>query len=284
MFLQVIRTEKNVNYVKNKSYTIDFDNGYGQTFHKYNIYAFCDRVWLSSDFPLKTGWEVLYEIKSLNGSIFEGKFIDSGEDENGYYYLFLDNRTFSYVHEKKERPHIQCGEVEINIILSPDMIEGSDKLLEWFDSNWPSFHEANLRIIERTLESMTIEFYDGFLFDKVVRLIIIDIISESYDKGCIESFNDRWLTNVEFRKVEDNMEVLLFNDYIEHRLPEGFDTSVFDNPEFDINTIEHLYTLKEHKNHGVIVCKSLKISIYVNEEKKKRLEEEHRMFFRGKPE
>ena len=34
------------------------------------------------------------------------------------------------------------------------------------------------------------------------------------------------------------MEVLLFDDYISNVLPEGFDNSVFDNPEFDIDTID----------------------------------------------
>jgi len=134
-----------------------------------------------------------------------------------------------YLHNKEERPRIPCGSAEMNLILAPEMIEGSDELVKDFNESWPSFHEARIRIIETSMKSMVLEFYGGFLADKVVRLFIDDIISQSYDQNCLESFAE--LTSLEFRKAETHMEVLLFNDYTTHRLPEGFNDSVFNDPD-----------------------------------------------------
>lgn len=74
------------------------------------------------------------------------------------------------------------------------------------------------------------------------------------------------------------MEVLLFNDYKTQRLPEGFDDSVFNDPEFDINTIEHLWVIEEYQNHGVISCKNLKMIVSIDEEEKRQEEESFKKF------
>ncbi|WP_242850632.1 hypothetical protein [Clostridium lundense] len=278
MFINIIRTEDNINFIEPKSYSIFTDNDDGTVSVQQNVCAISDRIWIDEEFPFNTGQEYIYKIKLPNNISLEGYIFEKGNDDYGHYILFLNFNASIYLHDNEKRPNIPCGKVEINLILSPDMIEGSDKLIKNFHGTWPSFHEANIRIIEKSTESMTLEFHDGFLFDKVVRLIITGIISESYDKDSIESFNDRCLTNVQFRKVESNMKILLFDDYIIESLPEDFDTSVFDDPEFDTDTIRHLYITEEHKNHGVIVCKSLKIVVTINEDKKKQLEEDYKEF------
>lgn len=278
MFINVLRTEDNINFIEPKSYSIFNDNDDGTISVQQNVYAVSDRIWLDEKFPFSTGREYIYKIKLANNICLEGYIFEKGKDEHGHYILFLNFNASIYIRNNEERPNIPCGKVEIDLILSPDMIEGSDKLIKNFHGNWPSFHEANIRVIEKSTESMTLEFHDGFLFDKVVRLILTDIISESYDKDSIESFNDRCLTSVEFRKVGSNMKVFLFDDYVIQSLPDDFDTSVFDDPEFDIDTIGCLYITEEHKNHGVIVCKNLKIMVTIDEDKKKQLEEDYKEF------
>lgn len=267
MILRIIRVEDNINYIENKSYSVVTDGSNDTALIQNNVYAVCDRAWISEEFSLKYGWEYIYKFKVANDYILEGNIIEKGIDEKGYYVLFLDNKAFMHLQDKKERSHLQCGEIEIDTILSPDMIKGSSKILEAFDKKWPSFHETCLSIVEKTSANMTLKFTEGLLFNKVVELKIKGIVSENYDKDCLESFTNDWLSSVEFRKSGDNMAVFLFHDYKISKLPEGFDTSVFNNPEFDHDILKDLYIVEEYKNHGISICKEIEMMLTIDTEK-----------------
>lgn len=265
IFMQVIRAEDNKSFIQKKSHTIVTDNKDGTGTVRRNIDAVSDRIWLDEEFSGNYGMAYKYKLKFANQLCQEGFVVEKGKDEYGHYLLFLNSNAFMNLHNKEERPHIPCGPAEMSLILAPEMIEGSDELVKGFKGSWPSFHEARIRIIEKSLKSMILEFYGGFLSHRVVRLFIEDIISQSYDQNCLENFEE--LTSLEFRKAETHMEVLLLNDYTTHRLPEGFDNSVFKNdPEFDTNTIE--WVIEEYQNHGVISCEKLKMMVTIDEEQK----------------
>jgi len=274
--MQVKRAGDNMSFLQNKSHTIVNDNKDGTGTVKRNIYAAADRIWLDEEFSCNYGMAYKYKLKFANQLCQEGFVIEKGKDEYGHYILFLNSNAFMYLHKKEERPRIPCGPAEMNLILAPEMIEGSDELVKDFNGSWPSFHEARIRIIEKSMKSMILEFYGGFLSDKVVRLFIDDIISQSYDQNCLESFEQ--LTSLEFRKSETYMKILLFNDYTTHRLPEGFDDSVFDDPEFDLNTIDPLWVIEEYQNHGIISCENLKMMVTIDEEEKRKEEESFKNF------
>ncbi|MDQ7092911.1 hypothetical protein REC12_04855 [Desulfosporosinus sp. PR] len=274
--MQVIRAEDNLAFIQNKSHTIVTANKDGTGTVRRNMEAVSDRIWLEKEFSGNYGMAYKYKLKLANQLCQEGFIVEKGKDEYGHYLLFLNSNAFMYLHNKEGRPRIPCGPVEMNLILAPEMIEGSDELVKGSQGSWPSFHEARIRIIEKSLKSMALEFYGGFLSYRVVRLFIEDIISQSYDQNCLESFVE--LTGLEFRKAETHMEVLLFNDYKTQRLPEDFDDSVFNDPEFDINTIKHLWVTEEYQNHGVISCKNLRIKVSIDEEEKRKEEESFKKF------
>ncbi|EHQ89172.1 hypothetical protein [Desulfosporosinus youngiae] len=274
--MQVTRAEDNLTFIQNKSHTIVTDNKDGTGTVRRNIHAAADRVWLDEEFSGNYGMAYKYKLNFANQPGQEGFVLEKGKDEYGHYLLFLNSNAFMYLHNKEERPRIPCGRAELNLILAPEMIEGSDELVKGFKGSWPSFHEARIRIIEKSPKAMVLEFYGGFLSHRVVRLFIEEIISQSYDQNCLESFAE--LTGLEFRKAETHMEVLLFNDYKTKRLPEGFDDSVFNDPEFDINTIEHLWVIEEYQNHGIISCKNLKMIVSIDEEEKRQEEESFKKF------
>lgn len=277
MHFLINKVEDNRDFLENKNFSIHTKNDNGTTTIQNNILALCDRVWIDKEFIFEMGLEYIYEIKLPDGEIWESKVMEKGNDEYGNYIVIIVPNAMKYAYEGTERPHIPIGQMDINIILSPEMIKGSDKLLEAFGNGWPSFHEAHLTIIEKTDKDMILKFSGGFLDDKVVDVKISGIVNEIYDES-LEYFTGQWLTSVEFRKRGSNFEVRLYNDYYISKSPEGFDTSVFNDPDFDRKSIQGLYTKEEHKNHGVIICNELEISVAIDIERKRQLEEKYRRF------
>lgn len=127
--MQVIRTEDNLSFIQNKSHTIVTDNKDGTGTVRRNIHAAADRIWLDEEFSGNYGMAYKYKLNFANQLGQEGFVVEKGKDEYGHYLLFLNSNALLYLHNKEERPRIPCGTAEMNLILAPEMIEGSDELV-----------------------------------------------------------------------------------------------------------------------------------------------------------
>lgn len=256
------KVEENRDYLENKKDTIENQNEDGTITISKNILAFCYRIWIDNDINFELGFEYLYEIKFSNNNVYDSQIIEKGIGEYGNYMVLAIFDLMKYIPNGKDCPSliIPLGQMEVNIILSPDMIKGSDKLLKAFGNRWPSFHEAELLIVDRTAKDITLRFYGGFLFDKVVDIIVKNIIFEEYDEN-LEYFTRQWLTNVEFRKRDNTFEIRLYNDYCTSSFPEWFDLSNLENPDFNFEILKDVEIVEKFKNHGLIKCNEIEINI-----------------------
>lgn len=139
-----------------------------ESYSKRHIRNLCDRVWLREEFPIEAGWGKRFEFKSKNETFLEGHIIEKGLDEKGHYILFLFDKAGYYQHKKIERPHVTCGSVEFEVILSPEMIEGAERIVEQEGGQWPCFHESMLTIVDKSENDMILRFEEGFLGSPVV--------------------------------------------------------------------------------------------------------------------
>lgn len=221
-----------------------------------NINGLCDRIWLREKFPFDSGWAYHFSFCCDYGLSWEGSVLEKGIDKAGNYILFLSDVP----REETEFLQFPLGTIDVEIVLSPDMIKGSDELVQAFGGMWPSFHETTFVILERKANNMVLRFSDGYLgvANMTVDLKIYDVVSEDYGELSLDYFTEQWLSSLSFRKRDTLMEVLLCNDYIDFRLPEGADTSIFDDPE-QVEDIE--FIKEEHISHGVIKCRQLEITV-----------------------
>lgn len=274
MLINVTRIEENINFIENKRSSIHTLCDDGSVLCVANLLAFADRIWLKEEFPLEIGLEFIYEIHANKGAILQGQIIEKGIDNYGHYIILLLNEAIILYDEKKPRPQIPYGPNEIEVILSPQMIKGSDILLEGFENKWPSFHETELTIIEKTPINITLKFNGGFLFDRIVEITLKDVICEQYD-DTLEFFTKQELSEIKLRKTGEDFEFKLFYDYRASRLPEDFDKSILGDPNFDVRLLDEISITEEYKIHGVIKCKVIEMNVLLDEEKKRQLEQEN---------
>lgn len=280
MFLNVIKAEDNRKYVECKDYTIFINNDDGTVSPRKNFLAMADRLWVEEEVICNIGGDCIYEIMTKFGTVTEGKILEQGVDEHGNYIVFLNFSSFDYIFNNKRRPNLLIGRMELNLVLSTNMIPGSEDLVNHFKGSWPSFHEAMPEIVERTAESIAIRFSGGFLGYIVVDMKVTNIANEKCDNGFMDSLGRHGLTDLDIRKAGDNFELRLYNDYVLSTLPEDFDRSVFEDPEFDIDTIKDEYIVEEHTNHWFITCEKIEIKVSIDDDKKRQQDEEYEEFLR----
>lgn len=275
MLIHINKVEDNINYIENKDSTIFIETDDGLTMAMNNIYALCYRIWIDNELPFDIGLNITYDISSSQGAALEGYIVDKGNDEDGQYIVFLNEYNNSSINQRS-KPYL--GENRIRVIHSPDMFKGAHKMIEEFNNRWPSFHDAFMTIIEKTSSKIILEFSEGYLGDKIIRVVLDGIVYEEYDEN-LEYFADQMLTGVDYVKGEDNYEFKLFNDYQSHILPEGIE--LFDLRDIDSSLIDDIYIVEDHKNHGIIKCKYIEFKTRVDEIKRLELEEMFKKFKEG---
>lgn len=280
MFINVIRAEDNRHHIENKDYTKYTNNDDGTVSVDSNFHAMADRLWVREAILCRTGRNCIYEIKTESGIISEGWILEQGVDACGNYIVLFNFDTYSSILHNEERPNFPDGAIEINLTFSPDMISGGEELINSCNGHWPSFHEAMPKIVESSSESMLIRFAGGFLGYTVVDVKLTNIIDEKCDDGFIDNLGGHGLTSLEIRKSGEAIELKLYNDYITQRLPDDFDQSVFDDPDFDFDTIEDKYIEEEHISHWFITCEEIEMTVTIDEEAKRQYEERHEKFLR----
>lgn len=278
MFINVIKAEDNINYVECKDYTVFISNDDGTVSPINNFLAMADRLWVEEAVVCSIGENCIYEIKTESGVATEGKIIEKGEDDKGNYIVILNFSALDHISMNEKHPILPTGRMELNLVLSPDMLTGSEELLKHFNGTWPSFHESMPKVVKKSPEYMIIRFSGGFLSYVVVDMKISNVITERCDDGFIESLGGHGLTSVEIRKVGNNIEARLYNDFIISSLPEGFDHSVLEDPDFDFDSIKFEYITEEYKNHWFITCKKIEVTVNIDEDKKRQMDEEYAEF------
>lgn len=280
MKVNITRVENNIDYMDIKDPAIFNETDDGLIIVQNNVYAFCDRIWLTEDLSLEAGWRYRYEITSDTAGSFEGWIIDKGVDEHGPYIVFLMKQAFYHELKKTTRPKPSIGENQIEVSLSPEMIAGAEQLLENCNGKWPSFHDAKMVILERKPDRIALQFSDGYLMDKIVQIILKDITHEAYDDS-LEYFANEWITGIDFRKKGNHFEFILLNEYTTETFPEGFDISCLEDPNFDSSILDEILIQKEFRIHGTITCRNIEIQVTTDEAKKFELEEQFKKFKDG---
>lgn len=198
------------------------------------LLSLCYIIRLDFEYDIQIGEQYKYEFIQKNGHSEYGLFLKKGFDETSHYALIL-------FYNRNTREFI--GSTAVNLILSPEMIDGSLDLINEYEGRWPSFHEAELNILEHTKERIILELKDGYLFDNKIILNLYNIDFEDYGNHSLSFFEDLWLTALDFYKKDGLFCIKLMKDF---KIMSNTDNE-------DFTTDQEVY--------GIIRCHELEIKL-----------------------
>lgn len=211
------------------------------------------RIWLSEEIPVISDGSVVYNIICKTGLSVEGRIVETGFDEIGFYivfnmYLYNFASTIFITHKKR----IAIGRAELGEVFNPHEDEKFKLLSEQGYMEQHLFHRSFMHF-SRNESGIIFKFTLGNLRDVEFEVELSEIIKEEHickNNYGMDALKDGKITDVYFRKNYDGEYVVkIDNSYVDYAYPKGHDCF---SEEVKPKAVEH-------KNQYVIKCKNIKV-------------------------
>jgi hypothetical protein len=266
--IDILNVEENKKNINPKSYNIKYVDNQGEEFETVNPKIYCLRMWLNCEFPLELKNDYMeFEFKNKTKNILlSGKVVEKGFDNNRHFVVIflnrytVENKPINYILEdnlngdweyKIEEFKEIFGNFEVNVVFSPEMIINGQKLYKSLGNIWPSFHDSEFSILEYSAKKIALRFYDALPENRILDVILKDIISEDYGRNTLEFFTKRPISSISFLKKDDYIELVIFHDDSSINYEEG--DYKLENPK-----------IQKAEYYGYIKSKSVKVSFEDN--------------------
>lgn len=259
MNVHVTRVDYNRDYIENKGYMTETYNDDGSISLENNLYALSYRIWLSEKILLRIGIHIRYALYSSKGEVFEGYILEEGIDNYGYYIIFLTDKAIELISEYSNCS-ISSGIYNLELLFSPEMIQGYNDLISAFDGMQPILHESEFKILTNNNENVTLRFSAGYIDRILFDMYIKNIVSRDFGTLNLEEISKETISDIIIGRRGDLIEVKLVQNTIISKLPEG----VTEEDLEDIEKIDEIEFVEESiNNYGIFRCQEVEIKLVI---------------------
>lgn len=214
------------------------------------------RLWFSEEIPVIIDGSVVYNISFKNGLSVDGRILETGFDEIGFYIVFNMNLfNLTSIINLSSKKRIPRGRAELWEVFNPHEDEEFKKLYEQGYMGQSLFNSSIMKF-KPTKSGILFKFSLGDLRDVEFRIELSEIIEEEStreDNNELKALKDGKISDVYFRKNHDGEYVIkIDNSYIDYIYPTGY--NCFSEP------VKPKVVL--HKNEYIIKCKNIKVQKY----------------------